>query len=102
MIYLILSIKKEITLDQLQEALQAKKEAAHLKEQANLTFSLIEQYKNQHRLHQLQLNQHIHLIPQVKSTFNRLSLSYKIASDRSYTIKNLNTLFSKCKSKRNC
>lgn len=82
--------------DQLQ-ALQAKKEAAHLKEQANLTFSLIEQYKNQHRLHQLQLNQHIHLIPQVKSTFNRLSLSYKIASDRSYTIKNLNTFIQNIK-----
>ena len=82
--------------DQLQ-ALQAKKEAAHLKEQANLTFSLIEQYKNQHRLHQLQLNQHIHLIPQVKSTFNRLSLSYKIASDRSYTIKNLNTFIQNVK-----
>ena len=82
--------------DQLQ-ALQAKKEAAHLKEQANLTFSLIEQYRNQHRLHQLQLNQHIHLIPQVKSTFNRLSLSYKIASDRSYTIKNLNTFIQNVK-----
>ena len=82
--------------DQLQ-ALQAKKEAAHLKEQANLTFSLIEQYKNKHRLHQLQLNQHVRLIPQVKSTFNRLSLSYKIASDRSYTIKNLNTFIQNVK-----
>ena len=82
--------------DQLQ-ALQAKKEAAHLKEQANLTITLIEQYRNQHRLHQLQLNQHIHLIPQVKSTFNRLSLSYKIASDRSYTIKNLNTFIQNVK-----
>ena len=59
--------------------------------------NFIEQYKNQHRLHQLQLNQHIHLIPQVKSTFNRLSLSYKIASDRSYTIKNLNTFIQNVK-----
>ena len=40
------------------------------------------------------------MIPQVKSTFNRLSLSYKIAGERSYTIKNIDTFLENVKSNK--
>ena len=44
-------------LDKLQ-ALQAKQEAEHLKQQADLTFSLIQEYRSQHHQHQYLLLQH--------------------------------------------
>ena len=83
-------------LDKLQ-ALQAKQEAEHLKNQANITHSLIEEYRDKHHQRQLSLSQNLRLIPSVKSTFNRLILSYKIAGERSYTIKNLNEFLTNVK-----
>lgn len=78
-------------LEKIQE-IQNKQEEKHLKDQAIKTINLINCYKEYDRTKHLSLDKNIRLIPEIKNNFDRLYLSYKIAGQRSYSIKSIPVL----------
>lgn len=83
------SYNQQGNYDEKLQALEAKKEYEYLKQQEIVTRELIQKYQDFSQFNEASLATHIRLIPQVKTTFDRLYLSYKIASEKSYAIKNL-------------
>lgn len=86
-------------LEKIQE-IQIKNEEQHLKNQAAKTISLIEYYKDFHKQQSLILDKNVRLIPEVRNSFDRLYLTYKIAGQKSYSIKNIHTLIENIKTKQ--
>lgn len=75
-------------LEKLQE-MQLKKEAQDLKNQSRKASALIDYYKDFHQHHNFTLDKNVRLIPEIKTTFDRLYLTYKIAGSKSYSIKSI-------------
>lgn len=86
-------------LEKIQE-IQSRQEEKYLKEQVIKTSELIEKYKNSDQNKHLPLDKNVRLIPEVRCSFDRLYLSYKIAGQRSYAIKSIPTLVSHIKNHR--
>lgn len=84
-------------LEKLQE-IQSRQEDRYLQEQAIKTAELIERYKNSNSDQHMSLDKNVRLIPEVRNNFDRLYLSYKIAGQRSYAVKDIPVLIDHIKS----
>lgn len=71
------------------ESIKAKQESEHIQKQIQKSHQLIDIYKKQIKAKQMPLVSPVHLIPNIKTSFDRLYLSYKIAHDKSYAIKSI-------------